>query len=80
MIIILSCQKFWKITNSTHSPLFEDALITDLPILCGKYYIADARLPICEPLILTRVIATTSQSGAMPNFGMSLIHQVALFG
>lgn len=52
MIIILSCQKFWKITNSTHSPLFEDALITDLPILCGKYYIADARLPICEPLII----------------------------
>jgi hypothetical protein len=32
--------------------MFHDAHITDLPIVHGKYYLADAGFPICETLLI----------------------------
>ena len=37
---------------ASDSTMFEDAHITDLPILHGKYYLADAGFPICNSLIV----------------------------
>ena len=32
--------------------MFHDARFTDLPVLLGKYYLADAGFPICEALLI----------------------------
>ena len=34
------------------STMFHDAHFTDLPMLPGKYYLADAKFPICETLLI----------------------------
>ena len=49
--------RFWYIFSgwegaTSDSTMFEDAHITDLPILHGKYYLADAGFPICNSLIV----------------------------
>ena len=37
---------------TSDSTMFEDAHITDLPILHGKYYLVDTGFPICDSLIV----------------------------
>ena len=32
--------------------MFHDARFTNLPVLLGKYYLADAGFPICEMLLI----------------------------
>ena len=34
------------------STMFHDVCFTDLPMLPGKYYLADARFPICKTLLI----------------------------
>jgi hypothetical protein len=38
--------------SASDSTMFQDARITDLPILAGQYYLADAGFPICDTLII----------------------------
>jgi hypothetical protein len=38
--------------SASNSTMFQDARVTDLPILVGKYYLADAGFPICETLLI----------------------------
>jgi hypothetical protein len=38
--------------STADSTMYHDARITDLPILNGKYYLADAGFPICDTLLI----------------------------
>ena len=38
--------------SASDSTMFHDARFTDLPVLLGKYYLADAGFPICETLLI----------------------------
>ena len=38
--------------SASDSTMFHDARITDLPVVHGKYYLADAGFPICEALLI----------------------------
>ena len=38
--------------SASDSTMFHDACFTDLPVLLGKYYLADAGFPICEMLLI----------------------------
>jgi hypothetical protein len=38
--------------SASDSTMFHDTRITDLPIIRGKYYLADAGFPICETLLI----------------------------
>ena len=38
--------------SASDSTMFHDACITNLPIVHGKYYLADAGFPICETLLI----------------------------
>lgn len=38
--------------SASDSAMFYDVHVTNLPILSGKYYLADARFPICETLLI----------------------------
>ena len=38
--------------SASNSTMFYDARVTDLPVLHGKYYLADAGFPICDTLLI----------------------------
>ena len=38
--------------SASDSAMFQDAHVTDLPVLLRKYYLADAGFPICETLLI----------------------------
>ena len=38
--------------SASNSTMFYDAHVTDLPVLHGKYHLADAGFPICDTLLI----------------------------